>query len=138
MIIMHMRELRGKFIPKDLSELYEKLVKEDVKGELSKQEDWLIWKLSNGIILKIGILAPFGEGYIGVYYLKNGKEKNLTHWHPADDEIYRDLMEINHEDIIWIRKKSVFKEQPPVFIERKRYEAMSERRKGRYSILPIS
>lgn len=129
------------FIPKDIADLYEKLKTENLQGKLSKEGECLIWKLPNDIILKIymndmgskrGI--PFREGYIDTCYLKNGKEQNLTHWHPQEDEIYSDLMDINNGQTVWARKKSIFGERI-IIMDKKEYEAISHKEKDRYTIL---
>ena len=41
------------FIPHNSNELYEKMVKEQFPGELSLEKDWLVWKLPNGITVKV-------------------------------------------------------------------------------------
>lgn len=128
---------RENFIPKDITDLYEKLKEENLKGELSKENDLLIWKLPNHIVLKIAINIisdRLHEGYIDTYYLKNGREQNLTHWHPADDEIYEDLMNINEDRIIWVKKKTIWGEWIMI-MDKKEYEAMSDKRKSKYSVL---
>lgn len=129
------------FIPKDIADLYEKLKTENLQGRLSREGESLIWKLPNNIILKIFVNdiksegeISFQEGYIDTYYLKNGKEQNLTHWHPQADEIYPDLMDINNGQIIWVRKKSIFGECI-VMMDKKEYEAVSSKEKCKYKIL---
>lgn len=125
---------RNIFVPYDVTDLYEKLKKEDLKGKLTKEESLLIWELPNGIILKIGINNPPHEGYIGTSYLKDGKEVILTHWHPMDDEIYKDLMDINNGQTIWVKKNSVFGERI-IIMDQKEYEAWGDRRKSKYKKL---
>lgn len=129
------------FIPKDIGELYEKLKTENLQGKLSKEGECLIWKLPNDIMLKISIYdiqskrgTSFREGYIDTYYLKNGKEQNLTHWHPQEDEIWQDLMDINSGQIIWVRKKSIFGERI-IIMDQKEYKAIDHKEKGKYTIL---
>ncbi len=129
------------FIPKDIDDLYEKLKTENLQGTLSKEGECLIWKLPNSIILKIFVNdirskrgTSFREGYIGTYYLKNGREQNLTHWHPQDDEIYPDLMDINNGQTIWVRKKSIFGESI-IIMDKKEYEAINHKKKDQYRIL---
>lgn len=123
------------FIPQDVADLYEKLKNENLQGELLKEGDWLIWKLPNDIIVKIAINPLNHEGYIDTFYLKkNGKERNLTHWHPIEDEIYKDLMDIKNGQTIWVKKKSIFEDRV-IIIDKKEYEALSDRKKSKYIIL---
>lgn len=122
---------RDIFIPQNAADLYEKLKKEDLKGKLAKEGELLIWKLPNGIILKIGFNDPPHEGYIGTSYLKNGKEIILTHWHPMEDEIYRDLMDIKNGDTFWVKRNSIFGELVTI-MDRKEYEGLSDRKKRKY------
>mgnify|MGYP001069077738 CR=1 FL=1 len=104
---------------------------EDLIGKLTKEGSLLIWELPNSIILKISINASPHEGYIGTSYLKNGKEVILTHWHPMEDEIYKDLMDINNGQIIWVKKRSILGERV-IIMDKKEYETMSERQKSKY------
>ena len=123
-----------KFIPRDMEELYWALKKENLKGELEMKDGWLIWRLPNNIILKISIWNPPHEGYIDTYYLENGREKPLTHWHPMDEELYADLMDINNGWTIWVKKKTLFGENI-IIMDRVKYEAMSEKEKRKLSLL---
>lgn len=130
------------FVPKDISDLYKRLKNENLQGELSKEGEGLRWKLPNCIVLKIFIndiqskgKSSFREGYIDVCYLKNGKEQYLTHWHPYEDEIYQDLMDINHGRTIWVRKKSIWGERI-LIMDRKEWEAFGHKKKRKYTILP--
>lgn len=123
------------FIPQDVADLYEKLKNENLQGELIKEGDWLIWKLPNDIIVKISINPLNNEGYIDTFYLKkNGKERKLAHWHPMEDEIYKDLMDINNGQTIWVKKKSSI-EDIAIIIDKKEYEAWSDRKKSKYIFL---
>lgn len=129
------------FIPQDVEDLYKKLKSEDLQGELSKEGDWLIWKLPNGIILKIAInnilwkgKPSIREGYIASYYQKNGRELTLTHWHPMEDEIYPDLMDIKNGQTIWVRRKSIRGEKI-IIMDKKEYESFSDKKKSKYQIL---
>lgn len=129
------------FIPQNVKDLYEKLKSEDLQGELSKEGDQLIWKLPNNIILKIAVnniwrngKITIREGYIGTSYLKNGKEMVLTHWHPADDEIYPDLMDIKNGQTIWVKRKSILGEAI-IIMDKKEYESFSDKKKSKYIIL---
>lgn len=129
------------FIPEDAEALYEKLKSEDLQGELSKEGEFLIWKLPNHIILKIAVnnvqcrgKITIREGYIDTYYLKNGREQALTHWHPMEDEIYPDLMDIKNGRTIWVKRKSFFGEQV-IIMDKKEYESFSYKKKSKYVIL---
>lgn len=129
------------FIPQDVKDLYEKLKSEDLQGELSKEGNLLIWKLPNNIILKITVnniqrngKITIREGYIGTSYLKNGRELILTHWHPAEDEIYPDLMDIKNGQTIWVKRKSILGEAI-IIMDKKEYESFSDKKKSKYSIL---
>lgn len=123
-----------KFIPRDMGELYWALQKEDLKGTLEIKDDWLVWRLPNNIILKIYIWNPPHEGYIAAYYSKNGKERPLTHWHPMDDEVYRDLIDINNGWTVWVKTKTLFGENI-IIMDRNEYETMSDKEKRKVSIL---
>lgn len=129
------------FIPQDVEDLYEKLKSENLQGELYKEGDWLIWKLPNDIILKITVNniqwngePSIREGYIGAYYLKDGKERALTHWHPTEDEIYPDLMDIRNGQTIWVKRKSIWGEQI-IIMDKKEYETLSDKKKQRVTIM---
>ncbi len=121
------------FIPKDIAQLYKALKKEQVKGELLLEDGWLIWRLPSGILLKIYVWSPMREGYIETYYLKKGGEVPLTHWHPAEEEVYQDLMDIDEGRTVWVKKKSLFGEEI-LMMNRKEYEAVSDK-KRRYRLL---
>lgn len=118
-----------------LTELYQKMIAENFIGQLSLNNDWLIWKLSDTVILKITI--DIHEGYIAVYSFDGKTEKPLTHWHPETEEIYDDLLKINIGDMFWVsRKKSIFYPFPLVLsIEKKDWENFSEKRKKQYAII---
>lgn len=129
------------FIPQNIMDLWEKLKKENLRGELLKENESLIWKLPNNIIIKVFINHIqtkkgdyFQEGYIGTYYLKNGKKQPMAHWHPYPEEIWKDLMDIQYGETIWVRKTSVFGEHI-LMMDRKEYEAISQKKKKRYKIL---
>lgn len=94
----------------------------------------MLWKLPNGICLKIVINNQPHEGYIATYYLKNGRELALTHWHPMEDEIYSDLMDIQNGQTIWVRKSSLFGDQI-IIMDKDEYERLSDRKKAKCTIL---
>lgn len=123
-----------RFIPKDIEELYEALQKEHVKGTLALEDGQLIWRLPNDIILKVYIWNPVYEGYIETYYIKNGGKISLTHWHLAAEEVYPDLMDIDGGRTVWVKKKSLFGEEI-LMMDRKEYEAMSDKEKRRRRLL---
>ena len=118
-----------------LTELYQKMTDENFIGQLSLDDDWLIWKLSDTVILKITI--EFHEGYVAVYSVEDKTEKPLTHWHPEIEEIYDDLLKVNTGDVFWvIRKKSFFYPYPSVLsMEKREWESLSDKRKKQYTII---
>ena len=124
------------FIPLNEKDLYEKMVKEKFIGQLSFDENLLLWSLPNGITINIVINNQPHEGYIDTYYTINGKKCSLTHWHPMEDEIYQDLTDINNGQTFWIIKKRKFIFEPlPIIIEKEEYKSFSEKKKKRYFIL---
>lgn len=129
------------FIPQDVKDLYDKLKSEDLQGELSKEGDLLIWKLPNNIVLNIAVnniqrkgKITIRDGYIGTSYLKNGREVLLTHWHPAEDEIYPDLMDIKYGQTIWVKRKSIWGEAI-IIMDKKEYDSFGDKKRSKYSIL---
>lgn len=125
---------QSSYIPRDTDELYEKLKTEDLQGELSVEGELLIWRLPNGICLKIAVNNQPHEGYIDTYYLKDGREQALTHWHPMEDEIYRDLLDIRDGQTFWIRKRSLFSDQI-IIMDKNEYERLSDREREKCIIL---
>lgn len=124
-----------------VEDLFEKLKSENLQGELYKEGDWIIWKLPNDIILKITVNnilwngePSIREGYIATYYLKDGKERALTHWHPTEDEIYPDLMDIKNGQTIWVKRKSIWGEQI-IIMDKKEYETLSDKKKQSVTIM---
>lgn len=51
------------FIPYSVTGLYEKMMKEQFRGVLSREEDELVWKLPNGVIVRASAISV--EGLIG-------------------------------------------------------------------------
>lgn len=124
------------YIPIDINDLYRKLTKEYFKGLFLVEDDWLIWKFSNHIMIKVSILELPHEGYIETLYLHDGKEISLTHWHPMVEEIYPDLLEINTAESFWIlKKRKLFYDPYPISISKKTYASLSEKKKAKYVVL---
>lgn len=130
-----MKENNNVFIPKDSNDLFLEMKKYNLQGNLLKNKDMIIWKLENQIIIKIYVNDLPNEGYIDIYYLKDGKEMSLTHWHPYEDELFNDLMDIHFGRIIWVKKKTLFGETLPIIIERKVYENMNDKKKRKYTVV---
>lgn len=124
------------FIPNNVEELYEKMICENFTGELFTKDDWLVWRLPNGITVKVAIDKRIPEGYIDTYYY-DGKEYSLTHWHPVEEDIYNDLLKIENGKTFWVKtKKSIFyRKSLPVIMEMNRWETLSEKQKSKYYIL---
>lgn len=124
-----------KVIPKNTDDLYSEMKKNAFEGQLLKDGEMIVWKLDNNIIIYIFVNNQLHEGYIDTYYLNNGKRIPLTHWHPMEDEIYDDLMDINLKNIIWVKKKTIFGETLPIIMERTEYKNMSNKKKSKYIIV---
>lgn len=121
------------FIPHNVMELYEKMDSEHFTGLLEIEKDALIWKLPNGIVLKVFIEKLYGEGYIEVHCPDYKKRAEGTHWHPTADEIYRDLCGINTGQTFWVKKKKGF--AGPLIMDKCEWEKYSEKKKNKYVIL---
>lgn len=125
------------FIPHNNNELYEKMTSEQFTGQLALREVWLVWKLPNGIIVKIAFDTLHPETYLGTYYCPDGKtEFPLTHWHPYIEEVYEDLSEINSGQTFWVKKKRklsrlIFPDHPLIMFQNE-WEKFSEKKKSRY------
>lgn len=124
-----------KFIPKNTDDLYLQMKKNDFHGKLSRDKELIVWELDNNIILNILVNNQPHEGYIDTYYLNNGKRIPLTHWHPMDDEIYDDLVDINLGKTIWVTKKNIFGKSVPIIMDRTEYECMKDREKRKYTVI---
>lgn len=125
------------FIPHNNIELYEKMISEQFTGQMTLGEVWLVWKLPNGIIVKISFDPLHPETYLGTSYCPNGKlEIPLTHWHPYIEEVYRDLSEINSGQIFWVKKKRKLSRlicpDYPIIMFKNEWEKFSEKKKSRY------
>lgn len=116
-------------------ELYQRMIDENFMGEISLEDEWVIWRLDNGVIVKIAINYPVFEGYIATYFIEGKKEIQLTHWHPEIDEIFKDLLEINTGEVFWVRKKKCVFSNFPMIAYRKEWDKFSERKKNRYVVI---
>lgn len=123
-------EEAGGFIPYSIEELYERLCDQRPPGELALKGDAIIWRLPHGVT----IWACFGT-IATVWTDSRGRERQLTHWHPGEDEIFGDLLDICRGRTFWVRKKRSLFEAPPLLMERERWDRYSERRKRRYEVL---
>lgn len=126
------------FIPESINELYKKMTDDGFTGELSIEDDWLIWKLPNRIIIKTALNNHPGEGYIEISYFNGKKESSLTHWHPFEDEIYKDLLDINSGQTFWVRKKSNifnYSFRSIITIDKCYWDKLSEKRRNKYDIV---
>lgn len=124
------------FIPHSVTELYEKMIGEQFTGQIEIKSDSLIWTLDSGIVLEIVVDNQPQEGYIGINYLDYKKRTTqLTHWHPMEYEIYRDLWDINTGQTFWVKKKRSILWRYPLIMDRRVWEGYSEKRKSKYVIL---
>lgn len=115
--------------------LYQRMMDEKFIGHIVLSDDELIWKLPNGILIKVYLNLPMHEGYIATFYIDVKKEVTLTHWHPSIDEIYIDLLDINIGNTFWVvKKKKVFKALPMI-MEKKQWESFSDKKRRRYEVL---
>lgn len=128
------------FLPHSITDLYEKMIEEEFTGQLSIEDDRLIWKLPNGITIKVAFHyvkskqgGQFVEGYFETCYRNDKEEIPLTHWHPSHEEIYRDLYEINSGHTFWVLKKPLFRKNPlPLIMEKSEWQKYSEKRRNKY------
>ena len=123
------------FIPHNVTELYEKMISEHFAGQLEIESGLLVWTLPNGIVIKTIVENQPQEGYILVCYWNGKRETGLTHWHPMEDEIYKDLYDINIGQIFWVKKKRTFFTSSPLFMHKSIWEKFSDKRKNKYIIL---
>lgn len=96
------------FIPHSITELYEKMLSEQFAGQLEIERSILVWTLPNGIVIKTIVDNQPQEGYISVCYRNGKREIELTHWHPMEDEIFKELNDMNRGQIIWVKRKRTF------------------------------
>ena len=112
----------GGFIPRSIEELHERLRDEHPPGDLSLKEDVItVWACFDAIAT--------------VWTDSRGQERQLTHWHPAEEEIFADLLDICRGRTFWVRKKRALWEAPPLIMERENWDRYSERKKRRYEVL---
>lgn len=123
------------FIPHSITELYEKMLSEQFAGQLEIERSILVWTLPNGIVIKTIVDNQPQEGYISVCYRNGKREIELTHWHPMEDEIFKELNDMNRGQIIWVKRKRTFFTGYPFYIEKSVWENFSEKRKNKYIIL---
>lgn len=123
-------EETGGFIPRSMEELYERLCGEGPPGELALKGDVILWRLPNGVT----VWACF-DAIATVWTDSRGRERQLTHWHPGEEEIFGDLLDICRGRIFWVRKKRSLFGAPPLLMERERWDRYSERKKRRYEAL---
>ena len=102
----------GGFIPSSMEELYEALRRQNPPGELSLEGDVILWRLPNGVSLWV-----------------------CFDWHPAEEEIFADLLDICQGKTFWVRKKRALWEAPPLIMEREHWERLSQRQREKYEIL---
>lgn len=132
---MRTREVSG-FIPHSIEELYKRLCDERPPGELALEQGELVWRLPHGVTVRVWLLEKYPEGYIGTSWQNSrGLVRELAHWHPAEDEIFGDLLDICQGRTFWVRKKRSLFEAPPLLMERERWERYSERKKQSYEVL---
>lgn len=119
-----------RFVPRSMEELYEALRRQNPPGELSLQGDAIVWRLPNGVSL----WACF-DTIATAWTDSRGRERPLTHWHPAEEEIFADLLDICQGKTFWVRKKRALWEALPLIMEREHWEALSQRQRGKYEVL---
>lgn len=112
-----------------IEELLEKLTQENLKGSVKLDEGWIKWNITDNILLKIFVENQPGEGYIEAFYIKNGKEKSIAHWHTESDGIFDELTRINNGELVLIIKKTVFGERTMI-ISKEEFELKKDRYKA--------
>lgn len=124
------------FIPRSVEDLYEKMIRGNFTGKLLIKDDWLIWRLPGGITVKVAVDERLPEGYVATSY-DDGKEYPLAHWHPAEEDIYNDLLKMENGETFWVKKKkSIFNRRClPVIMDKNEWEALNERQKSRYTVM---
>ncbi|MDE6747527.1 MAG: hypothetical protein K2K21_00465 [Lachnospiraceae bacterium] len=124
------------FIPHNNNELYEKMINEHFPGELSLENVWMVWKLPNGITVKVSFDPLHPETYLITYYGEGKREFPLAHWHPYIEDVYRDLSDIASGKIFWVKRKRkmihlIFPDLP-IIMFRDEWEKFSEKKKRKY------
>ncbi len=120
----------GGFIPSSMEELYEALRRQNPPGELSLEGDVILWRLPNGVSLWVCF-----DAIATAWTDSRGRERPLTHWHPAEEEIFADLLDICQGKTFWVRKKRALWEALPLIMEREHWERLSQRQRGKYEVL---
>ncbi len=118
----------------NIEELYKKM-KNNVNGIVIIKDNKLIWTLPNNVEFEVSCNAYQNEGYIELNYYRNNKKINVTHFHPMDDEIYNELNFFD-KNVIWYKKKGIFNFDRPIWwIEKEKFDKLSERKKAKYIII---
>lgn len=108
------------FAPKNAPELYQALTKAGLKGSLTLESNTVVWLHPNGLCFRASV--DENEGYVEMFWVKDGKEISLTHWHPSLDEICSDLTALNNgKYIVEIKEGSLFSQPDAKFIEKEKY-----------------
>ena len=81
--------------------IFIKVIKSKLNGNLVQNNKTLKWILKDNIILYIYI-GSF-ESCIEAYFSKNNKEKQITHWHTANDDLLEEIESIN-SNVLVIKK----------------------------------
>ena len=132
-ILLHPQEQREYH---DTGTLYRDLCSvKDLPGELSFRDGLVFWQLPNGILVDVHINEPAKEGYIGTVYMKNGRKHILTHWHPAAEDVWADLMDIRDGRVFWAVRKTVFGESLPLIFDCREFAKLPEKEKEKYTVL---
>lgn len=94
---------------KEVNELFSKIKELNVKGRLDCDDSSVLWYLSDLVLVRIYPQSAPDEGYIGVFYIHNGKELSGTgtHWHPLKEEIWSDILSIHNGDYVFVVKTSL-------------------------------
>lgn len=93
------------YIPETNEDLIQKCKENNFRGDFSIENDIIIWKVTDNIVLNIIIHNHDDEGYIDEYYVDSkGRAFAYTHWHPENYEIFGDLQNVNDNEIIVIRR----------------------------------
>ena len=93
------------YIPETNEDLIKKCEDNNFRGTFSIENDIIIWKVTDNIVLNIILHNHDDEGYIAIYYVdSNGRSSAYTHWHPENYEIFGDLQNVNDNEIIVIRR----------------------------------
>lgn len=126
------------FIPHNNNELYDKMIKEQFPGELALEieKDWLVWKLPNGITVKVSFDPLHPETYLITYYGEGKRNFPLAHWHPYIEDVYNDLSEIASGKVFWVKRKRkisrLFFLDLPIILDKDEWEKFSEKKKSKY------